>query len=88
MVEDFLLPLTVNGETCTNIADVRKAYKMPGRHAARERLVMDNIRTVAHKYKWLDDKSRYARYTTYKFRKEEAEKAKDYLNAIIEECNN
>jgi hypothetical protein len=49
---------------------------------------MDNMRTVAHKYKWLDDKSRYARYTTYKFRKEEAEKAKDYLNAIIEECNN
>lgn len=56
---------------------------MPGRHASRERLVIEKMNyTIGAKYKWLDDKSRYARYTTYKVTIAEAEKAKQYPEEI------
>lgn len=86
-VEDKILPCQVQGQHCTNIDDVKKAYSMRGRHAARERLVSDHLELkVAVRYKWLDDKSRYARYTTYKITKSEAEKAQLYLKSIHEAC--
>ena len=88
-VEDKILPCKVNGKNCTNINDVKQAYKMPGRHASRERLVIDKLNIgVGVKYKWLDDKSRYSRYTTYKMTKQDAEKAEQYLNEIYNECYN
>lgn len=86
-VEDSILPITINQQYCSNIDEVKKAYRMRGRHASRERLVSENVNyKVTAKYKWLDDKSRYARYTTYKVTKLEAEKAKQYLNEIYNEC--
>ena len=61
---------------------------MNGRHAARERLVCDELDLqTAIKYKWLDDKSRYSRYTTFKVTPAEASKAKQYLNDIIKTCS-
>ncbi len=86
-VEDKILPCDVRGAHCVNINEVKKAYKIPGRHSSRERLVQEKLPIdVATKYKWLDDKSRYARYTTYKISKCEAEKAKIYLDAIHRCC--
>lgn len=86
-VEDYILPCDINGKLCKNIDDVKKAYSMPGRHASRERLVSDKINySIGAKYKWLDDKSRYARYTTYKVTVAEAEKAKQYLEEIFKAC--
>lgn len=86
-VEDKILPCKINGVYCKNIGDVKSAYRMPGRHSSRERLVSDKLSlSVAVKYKWLDDKSRYSRYTTFKVTTAEAEKAKQYLKEIHEEC--
>ena len=60
---------------------------MPGRHASRERLVSDKMNySIAARYKWLDDKSRYARYTTYKVTVAEAEKAIQFLEEIFTAC--
>ena len=42
-VEDFILPIEILGKTCSDISDVKSAYRMDGRHAARERLVFDKI---------------------------------------------
>jgi hypothetical protein len=81
-VDDKLLPITINGKTCNAIEEVRNAYCMKGRHAARERLVTDNLSQIRTKYKWLDDKSRYSRYTTYKITSAEAEKAYAFLKEI------
>lgn len=86
-VEGSILPCEIATSTCSNINDVKKAYKMAGRHASRERLVFDKMSLVnAVKYKWLDDRSRYSRYTTYKVTVTEATKAQEYLKAIAEEC--
>ena len=85
-VEEKIFPCEVRGIQCKNIADARKAYGMAGRHATRERLVWSHCPQVAAQYKWLDDKSRYARYTTYKVTVAEAEKALQYLKAIRGEC--
>jgi len=61
---------------------------MKGRHEARERLVFENLdSTTAAYYKWLDDKSRYARYTTFKVTQAEAEKGQVYLKHIHQVCN-
>jgi len=88
-VEDKILPCEVSGKRCTNINEVKKAYKMQGRHASRERLVFDKLNLdVGVKYKWLDDRSRYSRYTTYKLKNQEAEKAMEYLEIIYIECYN
>jgi len=86
-VEDKILPCEVNGKWCENIDDVKRAYHMPGRHASRERLVMEKMDvSTGAKYKWLDDKSRYARYTTYKVTVSEAEKASQFLKEIVKKC--
>lgn len=86
-VEDKILPCDVSGKQCNNIDDVKRAYSMPGRHASRERLVSEKLHySIAAKYKWLDDKSRYARYTTYKVTVTEAEKAKQFLEEIYTAC--
>jgi len=86
-VEDAILPKTINSIECKCISDVRKAYKMNGRHESRERLVWEHLDPkTAIKYKWLDDKSRYARYTTYKLTAAEALKAQEYLTYIQKEC--
>ncbi|MFW5805138.1 MAG: hypothetical protein ACOCVX_01290 [Bacteroidales bacterium] len=85
-VDDKLMPLNINGYECKEIEQVRNAYNMKGRHAARERLVTEKLREIRSKYKWLDDKSRYSRYTTYKVTPSEADKAKQLLDKIIEAC--
>lgn len=86
-VEDKILPCKVGSTQCKNINEVKSAYQMPGRHSARERLVFAELPLkVAGKYKWLDDKSRYSRYTTYKVTKTEADKALQYLSNIQKEC--
>lgn len=86
-VEDKILPCKVHSIPCKNISDVKNAYRMNGRHSSRERLVFDNLPLkVAAKYKWLDDKSRYSRYTTFKVTTTEADKAQQYLKEIHDVC--
>jgi hypothetical protein len=86
-VEDFILPIEISGRMCNDISDVKSAYHMDGRHAARERLVFDKINyAVGAKYKWLDDQSRNARYKTYKLQPAEALKAQEYLDFIYNHC--
>lgn len=86
-VEDFILPLNINGHSCQDISDVKIAYKMDGRHAARERLVFDKINfEIGARYKWLDDQSRNARYKTYKLQPSMALKAQEYLKFIYKHC--
>lgn len=86
-VEDKLLPCQINGQTCSNINEVKKAYNLKGRHESRQRLVTEHMTpSNAAKYKWLDDRSRFSRYTTYKVTSAEAEKAKEFLQAIHKEC--
>jgi uncharacterized protein (UPF0332 family) len=88
-VEDYALPHEIKGKKCENILDVKNAYNMRGRHAARERLVYEKLSLdIGIKYKWMDDKSRYARYNTYKFQPAEASKAKQYLDEIFNFCYN
>ena len=86
-VEDLVLPAQIQGKTCSNILEVKAAYGMVGRHAARERLVFEKINSqVGARYKWLDDQSRNARYKTYKVQAAEALKAKEYLSYIHSHC--
>ena len=87
-VEDKALPCRINNIQCKNIHEVKKAYGHRGRHAAREELVKDKLINIAHQYKWLDDQSRFSRYTTYKVSSTQANKAKQYLNEIYIECYN
>ena len=84
LVEDRILPTMINGQTCSNINDVRKAYKSRGRHPARTMLVEEFLAGIAYKYNWLDDQSRNSRYTTYKVSKQIAEKSIVYLKSIFE----
>ena len=86
LVEDKILPCKVSDLVCKNINDVKSAYKMRGRHSSRERLVLSNLPKIAIQYKWLDDQSRYSRYTTYKVTPAQADKATQYLNEILSEC--
>ncbi|WP_166921976.1 hypothetical protein [Flavobacterium poyangense] len=86
-VEDKILPLKISTTECKCIAEVKKAYKMNGRHEAREKLVFDNLGTVVGaKYRWLDDRSRYSRYETFKHQPAEGAKAQEYLNFIKKVC--
>jgi len=86
-VEDHILPQKINDTTCEHISEVKTVYKMEGRHAARERLVFSFTNPeVGARYKWLDDKSRNARYKTYKVQNTEAQKAKEYLTYIYKFC--
>lgn len=86
-VESKILPVDLNGIECKCLADVRSAYKMAGRHSARERLVFDELGgEVGARYKWLQDRSRYSRYETFKINNNEAEKALQYLDFIENKC--
>lgn len=85
-VEDKILPCKIFDVDCKNIFDVKKVYKMNGRHEARERLVCTQLTEVSAQYKWLDDNSRNSRYNTYKITKAQAEKAKQYLHEIYNAC--
>lgn len=86
-VEDKILPKKIGSIHCKNINDVKQAYRMAGRHQAREKLVSDNLSLpIAVKYKWLDDMSRNSRYVTYKVPAVHAEKALKYLDEIFDEC--
>lgn len=86
IVEDKLLPVKISNIECECIGDVRKAYGMNGRHESRERLVFDKMDSkLAVRYKWLDDRSRYSRYTTYKIQPAEGLKAKEYLTYIFKD---
>ena len=88
LLENKLLPVNIAGSVCNNISEVKKAYNLRGRHTARETLVQreSNDITIAIKYKWLDDRSRFSRYTTYKVTAAEASKASQYLNEIHKFC--
>jgi len=57
-----------------------------GKGAARDRLVANNLPNVYSQYKWLDDRSRYSRYTTYKISENEAAKAVQFTNLIKTAC--
>lgn len=86
-VEDYALPNKIMGKECKDILDVKRAYKMDGRHAARERMAFEKISNqIGARYKWLDDHSRNARYKTYKLQPAEALKAKEYLEYIFNHC--
>ncbi len=86
-VEDFIFPTKVAGKDCEDILHVKQAYKMDGRHAARERVVFEKMDTkIGVRYKWLDDHSRNARYKTYKLQSSEALKAQEYLDYIYKHC--
>jgi hypothetical protein len=86
-LEHKLLPREINTTTCKNISDVKNALNLRGRHIARLKLVQRNTdNSIAVRYKWLDDKSRYSRYTTYKVTPTEADKATQYLKRISDYC--
>lgn len=86
-LEDHVFPTEINGITCSEISAAKQAYKLEGRHAAREKLVFDKINyQVGSKYKWLDDNSRNSRYKTYKINQAIASKAKEYLDFIYKHC--
>jgi hypothetical protein len=85
-IEDKIFPCVVGGVNCANINDVNRAYDMPGRHAARERLVWDKLFNVGVQYKWLDDQSRNARYITFKINDATSAKSQQYLNEIYKAC--
>lgn len=85
-VEDKILPCELESKQCKNINDVKNAFGMDGRHSSRERLVWRFLPKVAAQYKWLDDQSRYSRYTTYKITPAQANKANQYLTEIQHEC--
>lgn len=87
LLEHKLLPITIEQTKCDNIAQVRRSLRLKGRHIARERLVEQNTeKAISTRYKWLDDQSRYARYTTYKLSNAEADKAEKYLGVIHDYC--
>ena len=86
-VEDVIFPTTINACECKNISDVRKAYNANGRHESRERLVYEKLNPkVGVRYKWLDDRSRFCRYETYKQTPADALKAQEYLEYIKKFC--
>ncbi|MGI9526349.1 MAG: hypothetical protein ACR2MS_04470 [Weeksellaceae bacterium] len=82
-LENKLLPINIGGVTCDSIQKVKNAYQQKGRHIARLKLIQINAPVdIAIGYKWLDDKSRFSRYTTYKVTVTEADKALQYLGKI------
>jgi hypothetical protein len=86
-VEDAIFPVKINGIHCTEIGAARNECRLDGRHATREKLVYNIMGVTAGVYyKWLDDRSRTARYKTYKIDKPTAEKAKEYLCKVAEVC--
>lgn len=87
LLEDKLLPCTIGAQTCSDIQEVKRAYNLKGRHVSRLKLIlMTADPDIAIYYKWLDDRSRYARYTTFKINNSESDKAIQYLNSIYKYC--
>jgi len=87
-LENLLLPTTIGACKCTNIQQVKNAYNLKGRHIARLKLIQMNAPLeIAVGYKWLDDRSRYSRYTTYKVTPAESDKAIQYLTKIEKHCS-
>ncbi len=85
--ENKILPAIINGCSCKNISDVKRAYHEDGRHAARRSMIRNHCPSdISGFYNWLDDQSRNSRYTTYKVNKPMGEKAKDYLDKIYLFC--
>lgn len=83
LLEHKLLPVKVGSLTCKNISEVKNAYNQKGRHIARLTLIRDKCpHAIAFRYKWLDNKSRYSRYTTYKVTPSESSKSSEYLDFI------
>lgn len=86
-IENNLLPTTIDGNTCSQLYDVKKVYKADNLHQTREWLCQDKLTfDTASKYKWLSDNSKNARYTSYKISKAVAEKALKNLDIIEKEC--
>ena len=87
-LEHLLLPIKIGLSNCKNIQQVKNAYNQRGRHVARLKLIQINApMDIAISYKWLDDKSRYSRYTTYKVTPTEADKAIQFLTKIEKHCS-
>lgn len=87
-LENSLLPTKIGACECVNIQQVKNAYNLKGRHIARLKLIQMNApNEIAVGYKWLDDRSRYSRYTTYKVTSAEADKAIQYLSKIEKHCS-
>lgn len=86
-LKNLLLPITIGALKCKNIQQVKNAYNLKGRHIARLKLIqMNTPMEIAVGYKWLDDRSRFSRYTTYKITPAEADKAIQYLSKIEKHC--
>lgn len=86
-LENLLLPIELNGQDCRNIQQVKNCYRLKGRHVARLKLIQNHAPSrIAIGYKWLDDRSRYSRYTTYKVTPAESSKAIQYLSEIEKHC--
>ena len=86
-VEHKIFPFDKDGIEIKNINDARKSFGYPGRHKTREALVYKILgASIGAKYKWLEDKSRNARYVSFKITVSEAEKAIQYCREIKEAC--
>lgn len=65
--EGVLFPVKLNDQLCKNIGEARKALDYRGKHETRQQLVYKRFgRTIAMKYEWLENRSRVARYSTFK----------------------
>ena len=87
-VEHKIFPIDLSGTSCSNISEAKKALKFEGRHKTREYLVGKVLGySLGAKYKWLEDKSRNARYVSFKITVAEAEKAIQFCNEIKKACS-
>lgn len=86
-VEHKIFPINLSGVECNNLAEAKKKLKFEGRHKTREYLVGKELGySLGAKYKWLEDKSRNARYVSFKITVAEAEKAIQFCNEIKDAC--
>lgn len=87
LLEGKILPCKVGIQECKNIQEVREAYNLKGRHVARFKLIERFAPPeISIGYKWLDDRSRYARYITFKIDNAVSDKAVRHLNDIHKYC--
>lgn len=86
-VEHKIFPFKEEHVTISNLNEARKFFGCKGRHQTREFLVEKILgRSIGIKYKWLENKSRTARYVSFKTNVSEAEKAIQYCKEIREAC--
>ncbi|MBD1434841.1 hypothetical protein H8B06_18605 [Sphingobacterium sp. DN00404] len=86
-VEDKLFPLKLEGKDCNNLSEAKIALRFKGRHETRLKLVYDHLGLNAGvKYQWLENKSRNARYISYKSTVAEAEKALQFCRELKDIC--